>query len=82
MVAGYGRTCPEGMLPVFSTRTEEEARKLLVMACPTNAMGEFVARELVMEQTLENLRLFSDRLAMAHERLVANGYCQCEEPFT
>jgi hypothetical protein len=49
-------------LPVFSVRTEQEARDLLLAACDTNLKGEFVARELVEEQTLENLERFSDRL--------------------
>lgn len=50
---------------MFSVDTEEEARKLLTLACQTNLKGEYVARELVQEQTLDNLCAFSDRLATA-----------------
>lgn len=58
-----------GFLPVYSVNTEQEARQLLVAACSTNCAGEFVARELVEEQTLENLYAFGDRLAATHARL-------------
>lgn len=58
----FGPKCKDGCLPVFSVATEKEARSLLVAACGTNMDGEFVAKELVMDQTLENLRAFSDRL--------------------
>jgi len=50
---------------VFSVDTEEEAQRLLFVACPRNMDGEFIARELVEEQTLENLQRFSDKLADA-----------------
>lgn len=43
-------------------QTEEEAKGLIILSCDTNSKGEYVARELVREQTLENLRKFSDRL--------------------
>lgn len=66
---GYGVSVPRGSLPVFSVDTEEEARRLLVAACPTNLKGEFVAAELVHEQTLENLEAFSDRLATTWEEI-------------
>jgi hypothetical protein len=63
---GYGRgPIPEGFLPVFSTDTEEEAKSLIVLTCPMNGAGQYVARELVNEQTLENLYKFSDKLAAA-----------------
>lgn len=48
---------------MFSVPTEKDARSLLIAACSTNLKGEFIARELVHEQTLENLYAFSDRLA-------------------
>jgi hypothetical protein len=69
VIVRYGRTCPidEGFLPVFSVDTEQEARTLLTMACPTNMNGEFVARELVQEQTLENLEAFGDKLEKYYE---------------
>jgi len=56
---------------VFSMDTEQEAEQLLILACPRNMDGDFVARELVDEQTLENLQAFSDKLAMCYERLNA-----------
>lgn len=63
----YGRTVPRGFLPVYSVDTEEEAKNLLVFACPKNVDGEFVAPELVEEQTIPNLFAFGDRLAKAHD---------------
>lgn len=59
---GYGRVTPDGKLPVFSVDTEEEAKQLIVMACPRDMEGNHYARELAEEQTLENLALFSDKL--------------------
>lgn len=65
----YGRTVEEGFLPVYSVDTEEEARRLLVLSCSTNLEGEFVARELVAEQTIDHLLSFGDRLAKMHKLL-------------
>lgn len=65
----YGRTLEDGFLPVFSVNTEEEAKRLLVLACPINLEGEYVAAELVHEQTFENLQAFSDRLASIWQML-------------
>ena len=50
---------------MFSVDTEEEAKSLIVIACPRDAEGNYYARELAQEQTLRNLRKFSDKLAMA-----------------
>ena len=61
----------QGFLPVFSVETEEEAVALLTMACPRNLDGEWVARELAEEQTLENLYAFGDRLRVLYEKLKA-----------
>ena len=47
--------------------TEEEAKRLIVLACPTDANGVYYARELAQEQTLENLQAFSDKLARCYE---------------
>lgn len=69
MQVGYGVTVPEGRLPVFSTDTEEQARRLIVLTCPRDAAGNYYARELAEEQTLENLQRFSDKLARAWEVL-------------
>lgn len=74
----YGRTVADGSLPVYSVADEKEAKDLLVLACPTNSNGEFVAPELVEEQTLENLERFSDRLHLAHGMLKERGFCRCE----
>lgn len=63
----YGRSVQKGFLPVFSVDTEEEAKRLIVMACPTDATGTYYARELAQEQTLENLQAFSDKLARCYE---------------
>lgn len=50
-------------MPVFSVNTDEEAQALIVAACPRDIeTGEHYARELVVEQTLENLWKFGDRL--------------------
>jgi hypothetical protein len=48
---------------VFSTDTEEEARSLITLCCPTDSAGTYFARELAAKQTLPNLQKFSDRLA-------------------
>lgn len=74
---GYGRSTPDGSLPVYSVGTEEEAEELLVMACPTNSEGRFVAPDLVQEQTIENLEKFGLRLDRYHEILVEKGHCNC-----
>ena len=66
MIVKYGRTCPEGFLPVFSVNTEDEAKKLLILVCPRNENGEFVAPELAREQTLDNLWAFGDKLERAY----------------
>ena len=63
----YGRTVDEGFLPVYSVDTEEEARALLATACETDLQGEYIARELVEEQTLENLYAFGKRLEKVHK---------------
>jgi hypothetical protein len=62
----YGRSVDKGFLPIYSVDTEEEARELLVAACPTNMNGEFIAPELVRQQTLENLYSFGSRLEKMH----------------
>lgn len=65
MIVRFGQTVPEGFLPVFSVDTEAEAKRLLTMACGTNFKGDFVAKELVEEQTFEHLLHFSNRLQEA-----------------
>lgn len=56
----FGRKVPEGNLPVYSVGTMEEAHELIVLCCGTNGRGEYIARELVMDQTLENLDAFGE----------------------
>ena len=67
----YGRTAEPGFLPIYSVDTAAEANDLLTAACERNLDGEFVARELAQEQTLENLYKFGDRLRDVHERIKA-----------
>lgn len=62
----YGRTVEPGFLPVYSVDTEDEARRLLAFACSTNIQGDYVARELAEEQTIENLMAFGERLKKLH----------------
>lgn len=62
---------------MFSVGDEEEAESLIVLSCPRNAKGQYIAPELVEEQTLENLERFSDRLAERHRVLVEHGHCRC-----
>jgi hypothetical protein len=56
---------------VFSVDTEEEAKQLVVLACPTNLTGQYVARELARSQTLDALEAFSDRLQELWDMLQA-----------
>lgn len=56
---------------MFSVDTEDEARRLLIAACPRNLDNEFVAPELHEEQTLDNLRAFGERLAELHAKIQA-----------
>lgn len=76
---GFSLKTPRGSLPVFSVADEKEAKTLLVRACETNLKGEFVAKELAREQTLENLDAFSARLERAHTVMREQGLCRCRE---
>ena len=58
----YGRIVETGFLPVFSVDTENEARNLLHLSCGTDFNGEFIAKELTQDQSLENLNALGDRL--------------------
>lgn len=62
---GFGPKLPPGYLPVFTVDTEEQARMLITLTCPTDPEGNYYARELLQEQTVENLQKFSDKLARA-----------------
>lgn len=71
--------CPEGMLPIFSVGSEEEATRLLIMTCPRNNEGQFFVPELAQEQSLENLYAFGDKLRERHDRYLAGtDKCQCK----
>lgn len=65
------------MLPVYSVGSRHEAKKLLVLACPTNYKHEFIAPELGLEQTIENLEKLSDKLDRFHDLLASHGGCEC-----
>jgi hypothetical protein len=69
VIVRFGLKCQSGFLTIFSVNTEEEARNLLLITCPTNIHGEFVAPELSEEQTLDNLYSFGDRLAEAYKKM-------------
>lgn len=72
MIVGHGPkgTRPTGRLPVFTTDTEAEARALIALACPMNMDGDYYAPELAQEQTIENLRAFTARLADLYDRFI------------
>ncbi len=72
---GYGRTLPDGFLTVHSVCCEEQAESLLVLACGTNMEGQFIARELVEEQNLDNLFAFGARLAETEKKFKARCGC-------
>jgi hypothetical protein len=57
---------------VFSVDTEAEAEQLIIATCPRNAAGIYYARELVHEQSLENLQAFSDKLAAVYKIMQDN----------
>lgn len=63
----HGLCCPPGFLPVFSVNNEEEAKRLLAAACPTNLQGEYVAPELAENQTIERLFAFGRRLEKMYD---------------
>ena len=66
---------------MYSVDTEREAKDLLTFACGTvpdgPLKGEFYARELAAEQTIQNLMAFGRRLAAAHAAL---RKCRGEKP--
>ncbi len=57
---------------MFSVDTEAEAEQLIIATCPRDAAGTYYARELVHEQSLENLQAFSDKLAKTYELIQVN----------
>ena len=73
-MVGHGPkgSCPSGSLPVFSVENEEEASRLITLACPTNYSGQHIAVELAAEQTMANLAAFSRRLKDLYERFIVD----------
>ena len=69
MVVRYGTVVPNGFLPVYSVDTVEEAKSLIVMACPLGLCGDYIAPELAREQTVENLFAFGKRLTALHKAM-------------
>lgn len=65
----FGRSVPDGFLPVFRVPTEADAKLLVVSACETNLDGDYIARELAHEQNLDNLDAFSQRLESVWDRI-------------
>ena len=60
---------------MFSVGSEREAQTLIQLTCVLGVDGKPYARELVMEQTVENLFAFGDRLREAHSWL--GEECTC-----
>jgi hypothetical protein len=73
----FGPKCEKGFLPVYSVGSEEEAKTLLSMCCGTNLDREYVARELLHDQSIENLEAFGDRLHKFHKILIDKKRCDC-----
>jgi len=67
----YGRIVENGFLSCFSVETEEEASKLLVLACQKDYNNNYIAKELTQKQTLENLLKFSNRLEELYESYIS-----------
>lgn len=76
---GFGPKPPSGHLPVFSVGSEKEAKFLLTLTCETNIKGAYIARELIEEQTIENLFAFGKRLETMHDRFIkGTQHCDCK----
>lgn len=56
---------------MFSVDTEEEAKSLLLLVGKRDIEGNLYAPELAQEQTIENLKKFSDKCARAWEHMKA-----------
>lgn len=76
MEVRIGQVCPKGFLPVYSTDTEEEARRLVVLTCERHD-GGYYPRELfdadgfpkTGEARIQGFIDFGKRLADYHQRL-------------
>lgn len=63
----YGRgACPKGFLPIFSVRTEAEAKLLLAMTCSLGPDRNYYSNEMARDQSLEQFALFGQKLARAY----------------
>lgn len=72
MQVGHGPkgSRPAGRLPVFTVENEQEARRLITLACPLGLDGKPFAPELAQEQTMANLEAFGARLErLYHEHI-------------
>jgi hypothetical protein len=58
---------------VYSVNSEGEAQQLLILTCPRNRNGEFVAPELAEEQTLNSLYAFGERLHKAYGEMMSRS---------
>lgn len=66
-IVRYGPIVEDGFLPAYSVDTEEEAKLLIAATCRLSAQGDnYYASELMEELTLDNLKIFSERLARLH----------------
>lgn len=64
---------------MFSVGTEKGAKMLLTLACEMNRDGEYIARELAFDQSLDSLESFGDRLQVYHDIAKKKGLCECKE---
>lgn len=63
----------------MSVGDEKEAQALIIAGCPRDDAGNFYARELVNEQTLENLEVFSKKLQTIHDKYFkGTERCRCK----
>lgn len=63
---------------MFAVADDEEAKALVILVGNRGGDGELYARELVEDQTLENLEAFSERCDRAHDYIVKAGHCRCK----
>ena len=53
---------------------------LVTLACTTNMLGEYIAQELALEQTLDNLEVFGERVAKTERQFMDATCSHCGEP--
>jgi len=72
-VVKIGAVCPQGFLPVYSTDTKEEAKQIVVLACPTNYDGDYVAPEVAGttgDERISQFVAFGKRLEQIHKMIM------------